>query len=118
VDLGTDRRYVSSGSDGLLPRAVTPNILAALAVTPVVVVNGPRQAGKTTLVRSLPYLGTSEIVSLDEPTARSAAVTDPRAFVERSIDPLVIDEAQLEPVRCSVRSRPRSTQTGAPGASC
>jgi predicted AAA+ superfamily ATPase len=71
--------------------------MEALADTPVVVVNGPRQAGKTTLVRSLPYNGTVEVVSLDDPTARAAARADPRAFVERPIDTLVIDEAQLEP---------------------
>lgn len=81
----------------LVPRAVTPNILAALSDTPVVVVNGPRQAGKTTLVRSLPYPGSAEVVSLDDSTARAAAAADPRAFVERRVDTLVIDEAQLEP---------------------
>ena len=81
----------------LVPRAVTPNILAALSDTPVVVVNGPRQAGKTTLVRSLSYPGSAEVVSLDDSTVRSAATADPRAFVERRVDTLVIDEAQLEP---------------------
>lgn len=81
----------------LVPRAIAPNILAALADTPVVVVNGPRQAGKTTLVRSLAYPGTVQVASLDDPIARSAAAGDPRAFVERPVDTLVIDEAQLEP---------------------
>lgn len=81
----------------LVPRAVALRVLAALADTPVVVVNGPRQAGKTTLARSLPYTGSSEVVSLDDPAARSAAASDPRAFVERRVDTLVIDEAQLEP---------------------
>lgn len=82
---------------GLVPRSVTRPIMAALADTPVVVVNGPRQAGKTTLVRTLPYTGSTEIVSLDDPLARAAAAEDPRAFVERPVDTLVIDEAQLEP---------------------
>ena len=49
------------------------------------------------MVRSLPYLETSEIVSLDEPTARPAAATGPRAFMEQPIDTLVTDKAQLEP---------------------
>lgn len=83
--------------DVLLPRAVMPNVLAALADTPVVVVNGPRQAGKTTLAKAVSYPGTAEFVTLDEPTARSAAAADPRAFVERPVDTLVVDEAQLEP---------------------
>ncbi|MDQ2708629.1 MAG: ATP-binding protein [Actinomycetota bacterium] len=80
-----------------VPRAVAPKVLEALSDTPVVVVNGPRQAGKTTLVRSLPYPGSVEVVSLDDPTARAAAGDDPRAFVERPVDTLVVDEAQLEP---------------------
>lgn len=71
--------------------------MAALADTPVVVVNGARQVGKTTLVRSLTYPGTVEYVTLDDPLTRAAAQADPRAFVVRPVDTLVIDEAQLAP---------------------
>lgn len=71
--------------------------MEALSDTPVVVLNGPRQAGKTTLVRSLPYSGRAEVVTLDDVAARQAAVYDPRAFLDRSAETLVIDEAQLEP---------------------
>ncbi|MPZ67304.1 MAG: DUF4143 domain-containing protein [Pseudonocardiaceae bacterium] len=81
----------------MFPRSVAHRALEALSDTPVVVVNGPRQAGKTTLVRSLPYPGTSLVVTLDDSAARAAAGYDPRAFIERSVDTLVIDEAQLEP---------------------
>lgn len=81
----------------LVPRAVAGRVLEALSDTPVVVVNGPRQAGKTTLVRSLPYTGRAEIVTLDDEAARQAAAYDPRAFLDRSVETLVIDEAQLEP---------------------
>ncbi len=68
-----------------------------MADTPVVVVNGARQVGKSTLVTSLPYRGSVEIVTLDDVVARAAARVDPRSFVERPVDTLVIDEAQLEP---------------------
>jgi uncharacterized protein len=81
----------------LVPRAVAQRVLEALSDTPVVVVNGPRQAGKTTLVRSLPYAGLAEIVTLDDVATRQAAGYDPRAFLDRSAETLVIDEAQLEP---------------------
>ncbi len=81
----------------LVPRAVARRVLEALSDTPVVVINGPRQAGKTTLVRSLPYSGRAEIVTLDDVAARQAAAYDPRAFLDRSTETLVIDEAQLEP---------------------
>ena len=66
--------------------------------TPVVVVNGARQVGKSTLVTDLLQLpGRVEVLTLDhEPTLRAASI-DPRTFVERSVDTLVIDEAQLEP---------------------
>lgn len=81
----------------LLPRAVAQRVLSALSDTPVVVVNGPRQAGKTTLVRSLPYGGPAEVITLDDVAARQAAGYDPRAFLDRPVETLVIDEAQLEP---------------------
>lgn len=81
----------------LLSRAIEARVHEALADTPVVVVNGARQVGKTTLVQSLRYRGTSELVSLDDPASREAAEMDPRAFVDRPVDTLVIDEAQLVP---------------------
>src|SRR5712691_2824457 len=84
-------------ADRFLPRAVAGRVLAAFSDTPVVVVNGPRQAGKTTLVRALPDAGRAEVVTVDVVASRQAARYDPRAFLDRSVDTLVIDEAQLEP---------------------
>jgi len=81
----------------VVERAIAPSVLAALADTPVVVVNGARQVGKTTLVARLDYQGSSEVISLDDTANRDAAREDPRAFVSRSVDTLVVDEAQLEP---------------------
>lgn len=81
----------------LLPRALTPRLREALADTPVVVLNGARQVGKTTLVRSLPFAGTSAFVTLDDVASREAAAFDPRAFLARGVDTLVIDEVQLVP---------------------
>ena len=81
-----------------MDRLIAPSIAEALADTPVVLVNGARQVGKSTLVtRLLPLQGNVQIVTLDhEPTLRAASA-DPRTFVERNIDTLVIDEAQREP---------------------
>ncbi|MGQ0468205.1 MAG: ATP-binding protein [Sporichthyaceae bacterium] len=84
-------------SDSLRPRAVAARIVEALADTPVVVVNGPRQSGKSTLVANLPYRGSYEIATLDDPVARAVAREDPRSFLDRQVDTFVIDEAQLEP---------------------
>lgn len=80
-----------------VPRRIADSALAALADTPVVVVNGARQSGKSTLVSALHYPGSVEIVTLDDEASRAAAALDPRAFLQRPVDTLVIDEAQLEP---------------------
>jgi len=53
--------------------------------------------GKSTLATNLPYPGTVEIATLDDPAVRDAAALDPRAFVQRTVGTLVIDEVQLEP---------------------
>jgi len=56
---------------------------------------GPRQSGKTTLVRKVfprkPY------VSLENPDERLSAVNDPRAFLKRFPNGAIIDEAQRAP---------------------
>lgn len=81
----------------ILRRAIEPLVMDALADTPVVVVNGARQVGKTTLIHALPYTGSYEFVTLDDEATREAAQLDPRGFLMRPVDTLVIDEAQLEP---------------------
>lgn len=84
-------------ADGIIARSVTELVTTALEDTPVVVINGPRQVGKTTLTQHLAYPGTHDAVTLDDPDARTAARADPRTFVLRPVDTFVIDEAQLEP---------------------
>ncbi len=81
----------------IVERTAAGIVQAALEDTPVVVLNGPRQVGKTTLTRNLSYSGTVEFATLDEEASRQAARHDPRSFVTRSADTFVIDEAQLEP---------------------
>lgn len=80
-----------------LDRTLRPVIETALSDTPVVLVNGPRQAGKTTLVNNIQHQGPTEIVTLDDLATRESARADPRAFVHRQVETLVIDEVQLEP---------------------
>ena len=93
----TNSQYDLSMDNKGVPRWGASPILEALSDTPVVVLNGARQVGKSTLVTSLTYPGTRELVTLDDTAMRSAARFDPRAFVQRSVDTLVIDEVQLEP---------------------
>jgi uncharacterized protein len=81
----------------LLERAAAATVQAALSDTPVVVLNGPRQVGKTTLTQRISYPGSHDVATLDDETTREAAGADIRNFVTRSVDTFVIDEAQLEP---------------------
>ncbi len=59
--------------------------------------NGARQVGKTSLVRAHRYAGAVDFATLDDPATRAGASFDPRAFVDRTADTFVVDEAQLEP---------------------
>jgi len=79
----------------LFPRRIQPRVLDALADTPVVMLSGPRQAGKTTLVRQL--AGTAiRYLTMDDEITRLAAREDPVGFI-RSLDCAVIDEIQRAP---------------------
>ena len=61
----------------------------------VITLTGPRQSGKTTLVRAtfpdLPY------VSLEEPDIRQIALTDPRGFLSNYPNGVILDEIQNTP---------------------
>lgn len=79
----------------IYPRGIQPRVLDALADTPVVLLSGPRQAGKTTLVRQLAG-PTRRYLTLDDEVTRLAAKEDPVGLI-RSIDTAVIDEIQRAP---------------------
>ncbi len=68
----------------------------ALTQFPAVVITGPRQAGKTTLIRHLTR-ETARYVSLDDPDVRAAAIADPRGFLAAFPAPVVFDEIQRVP---------------------
>lgn len=78
----------------LTPRHLLAPLREALSDTPAVLINGPRQSGKTTLAKQcqpdLPYL------TLDDATRLAAACADPQGFV-RGIDRAIIDEVQRAP---------------------
>lgn len=82
----------------MLRRNIAPLILAALADTPVVLVNGARQTGKSTLVRSLAEgAHPARYLTLDDATVLSAARHDPAGFLAGLETPVVIDEVQRAP---------------------
>jgi predicted AAA+ superfamily ATPase len=67
----------------------------ALSDTPVVLIVGPRRAGKTTLVRKMGEAGRTYI-TLDDQTVLEAAKSDPTGFI-RGLDQAIIDEIQRAP---------------------
>ena len=77
-------------------RTIEPTIKKISETFPVLIVTGPRQVGKTTL---LSHLAEPErkIVSLDNPTVRSFAKSDPEMFLQRYAPPVLIDEIQYAP---------------------
>ena len=78
------------------PRHAFHRIATAFADTRVVLIAGPRQAGKTTLAESIARDERLAFLSLDNPTALAAARSDPVGFV-RGLDRAVIDEIQRAP---------------------
>lgn len=84
------------GND-LYPRHARKTVAAALQDTRVVVINGARQTGKSTLARLVAADHAAvELRFLDDAATRSAAAADPAAFV-RHQGLMVIDEVQRVP---------------------
>lgn len=79
----------------LFQRFCADRVSMALEDTPVVMVVGPRQCGKTTLVKEL-LSGRRTYLTLDDATTQAAATSDPTGFV-RSLDLATIDEIQRAP---------------------
>lgn len=75
-------------------RAIRPKIEEALSDTPVILLHGARQVGKTTLVRSFTNY---EYFTLDNATTRALAQTDPTGFIQGLPKNSIIDEIQLVP---------------------
>jgi len=81
----------------MYPRYATQNVKEALTDTPVVFVMGPRQVGKTTLVKSL-INDEWEYITLDDQAQLEIAKADPVGFI-RNLPPkqIVLDEVQRLP---------------------
>ena len=79
----------------MIPRHAAPRLLRLLQGFPVVTVTGPRQSGKTTLVRAL--LPDKPYVSLEAPSQREFARNRPAEFLRQFPRGAVIDEAQHAP---------------------
>lgn len=79
-------------------RNITPKIIEALTDTPVVMLNGARQTGKSTLAKSLiSEKHIDRYVTLDDASVLAAAKHDPAGFISGLGESTVIDEIQRAP---------------------
>jgi uncharacterized protein len=99
----------------LVERLVEPIAQEYLDAFRVVILNGPRQAGKTTLMQVMASKG-GQVRNLDDSTELVAAINDPVGFISTSVHPLFIDEVQrageplVHAVKADVDRDPRSGQ--------
>jgi uncharacterized protein len=84
-------------ASALFPRRIAPHILEAMTDTPVVLLAGPRQSGKTTLVKQVAGISHEfRYLTLDDALTLLSAQEDPVGMI-RSLDRAVIDEIQRAP---------------------
>ncbi len=78
-----------------IERKLSQALLEAARYFPAIVLAGPRQTGKTTLLKRL--FPQYQYVSLDRPALAEQAEEDPEAFLSKYPAPLLIDEVQYAP---------------------
>src|SRR5512145_1493060 len=83
-------------SKDFIPRNLGTVLYKAASDFPAVVLVGPRQSGKTTLLKNI-FDSQYQIISLEPPDVRLAAQTDPRGFLNLYSAPVVFDEIQYVP---------------------
>jgi uncharacterized protein len=81
----------------LYPRFLEPRLVDALEDTPVVLIHGPRQCGKTTLARIVGDARGYTYFAFDDDVVLAAAVADPLGFVAELPERTVLDEVQRVP---------------------
>jgi len=77
-------------------RTIESSLRSISETFPVLMLTGPRQVGKTTILLKLAE-PERKVVSLDDPTVRAFAKSDPEMFLQRYSPPVLIDEVQYAP---------------------
>lgn len=78
-------------------RFIEPRLLEALEDSPVVLIDGPRQCGKTTLARQVGDRLGYHYFSLDDDVMLAAALSDPAGFIDNLPPRVILDEIQRAP---------------------
>jgi hypothetical protein len=81
----------------MIRRHIERSVLRALADTPVVLLNGARQTGKTTLARAIATRTGATYFTLDDAATLALAAGDPAGFIRNLPGPVVLDEVQKAP---------------------
>jgi predicted AAA+ superfamily ATPase len=83
----------------MYPRHISPLLAESLSDTPVVVINGARQSGKSTLVQSVSLKGAAprRYLTMDDAVVLNAAKSDPAGFIQGLQGPVTLDEIQRAP---------------------
>jgi len=81
----------------LYPRFAEPRLTEALADSPIVLIHGPRQCGKTTLAQIVGKRKGYAYVNLDDDVLCAAAQADPVGFVGDLPESAILDEVQRVP---------------------
>lgn len=76
-------------------RTLSDKLLSLAEKFPVVSITGPRQSGKTTLAKWL--FRDRAYVSLEDPNEKEFALSDPRGFLRRFTEGIILDEIQRTP---------------------
>ncbi|MBD9264586.1 MAG: AAA family ATPase [Bifidobacterium bifidum] len=79
----------------MIPRTIAQELTPMLSWFPVVSVTGPRQSGKSTLIKNM--LPDYEYVNLEDETTLISAIDDPVGFIRSHGAKLIIDEVQHAP---------------------
>ena len=89
--------FVSAAPDRVVSRRLATLVLERFADESVLLLQGPRSVGKSTLLREIASTVGAAVVDLDDVATRDAAAAEPAIFV-RAPDPACIDEYQPVPL--------------------
>ena len=94
--MGLHSRLHEKENTPMLERTLSRTIRNASETFPVILLTGPRQVGKTTLLEQLAEKN-RRYVTLDDLEQRNLARTDPVLFLQTHTPPVIIDEVQYAP---------------------